>query len=174
MGSLDSAPSPDPRQAAKYVEGLYDTLYAPLIRYARGACGRPEAAEDLVQEVFMRLHRSLSAGQTVENPRAWAFTVLRREIGRQFGEPHGGAFEPLDVLENAPIGRWRDDMQEFGSTDLPRLMELLSPREKEVLLLRLGEMKYREIAAELDISSKSVCTMLSRALKKLRRAVIHV
>ena len=45
---------------------------------------------------------------------------------------------------------------------------MLSKREKEVLALRLEEYKYREIADCLDISMKTVDTLVGRALRKLR------
>ena len=53
--------------------------------------------------------------------------------------------------------------------DVLSLCSVLSERETEVLSLRLAELKYREIAAELGISSSSVNTLLCRALRKLQR-----
>jgi RNA polymerase sigma factor (sigma-70 family) len=57
--------------------------------------------------------------------------------------------------------------------DTPAVNELLSalsPREQEVIFLRLSEMKYRDIAKELGISSSSVNTLLARAVRKLQVA----
>ena len=50
----------------------------------------------------------------------------------------------------------------------PGALSILTPREEEVILLRLQSLKYREIGEQLGISSKSVCTLLARALKKLK------
>jgi RNA polymerase sigma factor (sigma-70 family) len=137
-------------------------------------CGHRDAAEDIVQEVFMRLYRALREGQIVESPRAWAFTVARHEIGRRATGVLGGApLEPLDILEHGTPGLWREDLSGIEAREFHRFLAPLSPREQEVLMLRLGELKYREIAAELNISTKSVCTMLSRALDKVRKAVQH-
>ena len=47
---------------------------------------------------------------------------------------------------------------------------MLSPREEEVLLLKLEALKYREIAAQLGISMNSANTLLARALRKLKEA----
>ena len=52
----------------------------------------------------------------------------------------------------------------------PLLLAVLSPREEEVVLLRLQSMKYREIADQLGIGTKSVCTLLARAIRKLQGA----
>jgi RNA polymerase sigma factor (sigma-70 family) len=56
------------------------------------------------------------------------------------------------------------------STDIRNLLSVLSPREEEVLLLRLEALKYREIADQLGISMNSVNTLLARALRKLQEA----
>jgi RNA polymerase sigma factor (sigma-70 family) len=55
--------------------------------------------------------------------------------------------------------------------EIRSLLSVLSPREEEVLLLRLEALKYREIADQLGISMNSVNTLLARALRKLQEAV---
>jgi RNA polymerase sigma factor (sigma-70 family) len=57
-----------------------------------------------------------------------------------------------------------------GLMDIRSLLSVLSPREEEVLLLRLEALKYREIADQLGISMNSVNTLLARALRKLQQA----
>jgi transposase len=53
------------------------------------------------------------------------------------------------------------------------LLSVLSPREEEVLLLRLEALKYREIADHLGISMNSVNALLARALRKLQTAMLE-
>ena len=55
--------------------------------------------------------------------------------------------------------------------DIRNLLSVLSPREEEVLLLRLEALKYREIAEQLGIGMNSVNTLLARALRKLQHAM---
>jgi RNA polymerase sigma factor (sigma-70 family) len=74
--------------------------------------------------------------------------------------------ESLDDLEIA--GEATTELSGFG--DIRSLLSLLSPREEEVLLLRLEALKYREIAEQLGISMNSVNTLLARALRKLQQA----
>ena len=57
--------------------------------------------------------------------------------------------------------------------DIRNLLSVLSPREEEVLLLRLEALKYREIAEQLGISMNSVNTLLARALRKLQQAIVQ-
>jgi DNA-directed RNA polymerase specialized sigma24 family protein len=75
--------------------------------------------------------------------------------------------DPLDELEIA--GNTMDEMP--GIVDIRNLLSVLSPREEEVLMLRLEALKYREVAEQLGISLNSVNTLLARALRKLQRAM---
>src|SRR5262245_248743 len=50
--------------------------YAPALKgFAAGAVRDPDAAEDLVQETFVRLIRELQAGRRFDSLRPWLFTV---------------------------------------------------------------------------------------------------
>jgi DNA-binding CsgD family transcriptional regulator len=51
-----------------------------------------------------------------------------------------------------------------------KLLSVLTSREQEVVMLRMEDMKYREIACALGISRNSVNTLLARALRKLQVA----
>ena len=66
-----------------------------------------------------------------------------------------------------------DSFGGFVDPDRPYLegfLSRLAPREREVILLRAQGLKYREIAAQLGISSNSVGKLLFRAVRKMRAA----
>jgi RNA polymerase sigma factor (sigma-70 family) len=155
----------DETDATILVTGLFDRWYTQLIRYVVGATGGSDFAEDLVQDVFMQLYQILRSGKDIEHPKAWTLCVLRRAVIRQMQEQ--SRFEQLDEIEIAQ--NWLDEGTDASA--IQNLLRLLSPREQEVLLLRLEAMKYREIADRLGISMNSVNTLLARALQKLHKAV---
>lgn len=156
------------RQASAIIEELYDSHYALLISYAARQAGCADAAEDAVQEAFMQLYRELREGRPIGNPAGWLVCVVRR-LAYQ-AALRVNRLEPLSerhLAADEPAGAARD-------IDCLRLREMLgglSEREAEVLVMRLGAMKYREIAAQLNITTSSVNTNLLRALKKLKRAM---
>jgi RNA polymerase sigma-70 factor (ECF subfamily) len=158
----------DEREAAELVTELYASLYSLLLRFAAHLTGSLECAEDVVQETFTRLYREFRLGHGISNPKAWAFSVVRREAGNQHRQycPTGSAGPPEMPEQHAPPTDWLDADDQLG-----RLLSVLSAREAEVVLLRLGNLKYREIGAQLGISVKSVGTLLARALRKMRRAL---
>ena len=93
------------------------------------------------------------------NPKAWTMCVLRRTMNRKMQDRR--LQEPLDELEIA--GEAVTEMSVFAN--IRSLLRMLSPREEEVLLLRLEALKYREIADQLGISMNSVNTLVARARK---------
>lgn len=152
-------------EAVRLVSELYDSWYGVLVRYARRLAGSERSAEDVVQEAFMALFKTLSSGGRVDHPKAWTFVVVRREIARQIRQ-HGGkevSLEDSPLLDFA----W-DDPSRVSGVDFERMMKQLTRREEEVVLLRLESMTYREIGSRLGITSSTVNTLLARALGKLR------
>ena len=151
--------------ATDLVTALFDRWYMSPVRYALRTTSNYELAEDLVQETFMQLYQALRTGTNIEHPKAWTICVLRRAMSRRMRDLT--LHESLDELEIAG-----DTVNELSSiVDLRNFLSVLSPREEEVLLLRLEALKYREIAEQLGISMNSVNALLARALRKLQQAM---
>ena len=139
-----------------------------MVRFASRSFGNVELAEEAVQDAFMELYKELVGGRSIEHPRAWVMRVVRRRIWRQFGAPPDDQLEhePLEVVDTvrttSPAG-----FEDAG--ELAVLLSCLSPREEEAVLLRASGLDYAQIAAELGLSSGTVGTLLSRALRKMQR-----
>lgn len=161
----------DEREATQVVTDLYGSAYGGLVRFAARSIGIA-AAEDVVQETFMRLYRTLREGRDVDNPKAWSICVVRREIVRLIQEraTTSQAIGGLELVppREGPVGKIEDPYA--GGDEVTRLLAVLTPREEEVIALRMSSMKYREIGAELGIGIKTVGTLLARALRKLQVA----
>ncbi|MGO9435076.1 MAG: RNA polymerase sigma factor [Terracidiphilus sp.] len=146
---------------------LFDRWYMLLVRYGLRTTANYELAEDLAQDALMQLYQALRAGKEIQHPKAWTICVLRRNMYKQIKDRN--LQEQLDetdipgevVTETLKLGEIRD------------LLSVLSPREEEVLLLRLDALKYREIADQLGISMNSVNALLARALRKLQVAMLE-
>jgi RNA polymerase sigma-70 factor (ECF subfamily) len=154
-------------EAAEVVNTLFDGWYDAMVRFAFRLTGSLAEAEEVVQDAFLQLFDQLCAGTAIDNPRAWTFCVVRRRATRSV-QHHLKREVPLDGAELffAPA-----PLLETDGGDLDRMLAVLTPREVEVVLLRLESMKYREIGAALGITANSVNVLLARALRKLRAFV---
>jgi len=154
-------------EAARVVSALFDGWYDSMVRYASRLTGSVCDAEEAVQEAFLHLFHELCAGTHIDNPRAWTFCVVKRGAARKV-EHHQKREVPLgdaDLFVAPCLPSGVDD------ADLHRLLAVLTPREVEVVMLRLECMKYREIAKVLGISSGTVNVLLARALRKLQDVI---
>ena len=152
------------QEASDLVTSLFESWYSALVRYAYRVTGNSFAAQDAVQQTFMALYRALVDGQHILHPKAWTLTVLRREIAATWEQT--ADTEPLDAVEHHVFAAIQPEL--YGE-DIPKLLSYLTPREQEVLMLRMEAYKYREIAQFLNISTNSVNTLLSRAVTKLQK-----
>jgi RNA polymerase sigma-70 factor (ECF subfamily) len=162
----------DQERTTRLVNDLFETMGAFLMRYAVRGTRCPESAQDVVQEAFLALYRDLRNGKQIEDPKAWLVGAVRNQVRKQirYSMHHSADLlspEEFDLLPSPPLAPASDGADE----DLgPDALSRLTPREEEVVLLRLQSLKYREIAQHLGISAKSVCTLLARAVRKLHDA----
>ena len=158
--------------AARIVTDLFESWGPFLVRYVFRMTRSFELADDLVQEVFLALFCDLCGGKRIENTKAWTFGAIRNQLRKhaRYIRRHAEELVPPETLDLMPARPCWPDVAADIDDCAPCGLELLSVREEEVLLLRLQSFKYRDISDELGISPKSVCTLLARALKKLRIA----
>lgn len=130
-----------------------------LRAFARSLCGRPDFADDLVQEATLKAWSARGRFELGTNMRAWTFTILRNcyltEMRRNkfVGDYDEGVAER--TLQ-APMGQ-EDPMH---LADMRRaLMQLPPERREAILLVGAGGFSYEEAA---QICQTAVGTMKSR------------
>src|SRR5215475_9604362 len=87
---------------AERVATLYEEMREDVYRYLVATGIRPQAAQELTQDSFLRLHSALLEGNTITSPRAWIFTVARNLAlnSRRRPEPSGSGHE-IEFLSTA-------------------------------------------------------------------------
>jgi RNA polymerase sigma factor (sigma-70 family) len=151
---------------------LFDEQFVSLFRYLDRLSGDPELAGDLAQEAFVRLYRR---GEIPDDPRAWLAAVASNlfwdERRRARRHEQLLARQPPDLtLSAAPPAPDAEVIAGEQRAQVRSVMERLSPRDRQMLLLRHEGFSYREIAQALGIPETSVGTMLVRATAAFRAA----
>lgn len=148
-------------------ERHHQRLFQFFLRLARS---RP-AAEDLVQEVFVRMLKYRHTFRADSEFVPWMFTLARnaatdlyrarpRELPRtdDTPEPQADLPHPIEGLERAE-----------QSKRLQLALSRLAPERREILVLaRFSELKYDRIAEMLGISEGAVKVRVHRALRELK------
>jgi RNA polymerase sigma-70 factor (sigma-E family) len=125
-------------------------------------------AEDLTQETLAKIYSSWRRVSRVENPAAYAQTVLTRVfVTRQ--RRRSSSERPV---AEPPEQRAAETADPALRLTLLQELAKLSPRDRAVLVLRYWEdLSVDEVARMLDISPGSVRTQAMRALGRLRAAL---
>ena len=150
-----------------------------LVRFVGGYLQDHAAAQDIVQETFLRVARHPKRLLKVSNCHNWLLRVarnlsvdhLRATVRRR---RHTDAFAEL---KNAEVKARRDALAEPADARLERAeirqrvraeIQKLNPRQREVMLLKVQQEKsYREIATITGLSVTNVGYLLHQAMKVL-------
>ena len=155
-------------------EQLFRGWYGKLADYAVRITGSPDAAEDVVQTVFVSLwNRREALPDATTLPAYLRRAVRNRALNHLRDSRPSEQLSHLTDAESAvpPVGALDLEASELASA-LHAAMGDLAPRTREVFALsRVHELTYREIADALGISVKTVETLMGRALRALRAAL---
>jgi RNA polymerase sigma-70 factor, ECF subfamily len=166
----DGRSRPAEREAiANVVAAAYDAHERALYAFALGTTRSGTAAEDLVQESYLRLVREVQAGRTPDNIRAWLYRVCAN-LATSRGRRATVATRYLPFLASREVGETPEARHlrlEIGS-ELSEALAALSPDERQGLLLSAGGFHGTEIAEILGRSHGATRTMLTRARMKVQ------
>ncbi|MBR1401849.1 MAG: RNA polymerase sigma-70 factor [Prevotella sp.] len=153
------------------IDLIFQQHYRPLCLYAIHYLNDVDAAEDIVQDAFLRLIEKMSE-EEIENHKSYLYSTVHNLCIKQLQQ--SSALEtiaaPCDI-----DGIISDEEAIDVSTREAQLwtaIDSLPLRCREIFLMskRDGK-KYREIARELNISEKTVEHQISKAIRVLRSKV---
>jgi len=180
MSASLSLPQPDPallRRAQRGNEAAFATLVeayrTPVFNYVLRLTGDRGSAEDLTQEVFLRVYQGLPRFSLRCKFTTWLFQVTKNrvldELRCRERRPHG-----LVTLDDAPalevLDRPIEEAEQIGA--LWRAIHDLNPDLKMALLLRdVVGLPYNEIADTLEITLSTVKWRIFKAREEVQVAL---
>lgn len=148
---------------------MYALYHGSLVRMLYRRTGDRERAEDLAQEVFVRV---LEAPPT--NPKPWLFAValnLARDEGRQAVRRQHKLELLKGELDGAAAPAPDAELEQSEQRLLVRdALDELAEQDREVLLMKAEGLSYDEIAAATGLAKGSIGTTLARARRRLVEA----
>jgi RNA polymerase sigma factor (sigma-70 family) len=160
----------------KALEVLHARHYKVLFRFGLKLCSNKEITADCLQDLFFQLWKNRNTLKDVKSVRFYLIKWLKRDIVRAIsGKNSSSNFVELGLETEKVFEVSVDDVYEKIEADntkrevLEKAMEMLSPREREVIYLRFFmEMSYDDICNALQLSYQVVMNYIHRALKALR------
>jgi RNA polymerase sigma-70 factor (ECF subfamily) len=165
---------------------LVERFQHRLVAVMHHLVGSADEAEDLAQEVFLRVYRTRKKYTPKAKFSTWLFTIANNLALNSLRDRQRRPVLPLEVRDSGPLGPrpteslapTRDDppahnlqQQELVEV-IRRALDGLNERQRVAIVLnKFEDMNYADIAEVMGLSTKAVKSLLSRARCKLREAL---
>ena len=132
----------------------------------------PAQAQDIAQEVFLKLYVQLRNGEEIRSFRAWVFRVAHNEaLKLRAKERQHVEISPETEPVAGTVSIEKRMVEDETRRRVREAISELSPQQQQVLQLRAAGLRYREIAETIGIGTSTVNEFMRRAVARLRKAV---
>jgi RNA polymerase sigma-70 factor, ECF subfamily len=158
---------------------IVQTYWRKVFNVAYRFVGTYEEAEDLTQEIFLKVFRSLSTFDRRANFQTWLISVSRNycidryRSGRRDREVFAREVDASTVQAEAPgLNAYaRVELQDRVALLREALRALSPPLRAAVLLRDIHELSYQEIAEQLGVAEGTVKSRINRGRAELARRI---
>jgi RNA polymerase sigma-70 factor (ECF subfamily) len=167
-------------------EELVENYQHRLVAVMHHVVGNADEAEDLAQEVFLRVYRARHKYRPRSKFSTWLFTIANNLALNALRSRQRKPVVPLNTNDSGSLGprpaeqlvrdkggppSQRVQQQELVSV-IQRALEGLNERQRmAVILNKFEDMNYHEIAEVMGLTTQAVKSLLSRARTNLRAAL---
>ena len=154
-------------------QNLFAKYSQPLYRFSLSYLKSTEAAEDVVQEVFLKIWRKRKDIDTGKSFQSYLFTIALNVIRKQFNKLSASNQLKHDLLisfaDNKETFDEKDDFSEMVNK-LEELIQQMPERRRKIFRMKKLEGKsQKEIAEKFDITPKTVEYHITEAMKFLKQ-----
>ena len=167
-------------------DDLMRKYYARILNFAYRLIGNRQLAEDVTQDVFMKIYKSAARYQPRSKFQTWLYTIakntclneMRRYRGQivSLDEPlyaeAGGLQKEVSDPDADPAAAYLQ--KETEKQVRAAINELPENQKMAVILKRYENFSYAEIADTLEVTDKAVKSLLSRAKVNLKNKLAGV
>jgi RNA polymerase sigma-70 factor (ECF subfamily) len=163
-------------------EYLVQKYRRPMVNFMYRMARNPAAAEDLAQEVFLRVYRSRSTYEASAKFTTWLYRIAtnlavnyvrdmrheRPESTLSLDEPDGNTGQTVDVPDGTPTVEEAIVRRERLAAIRQRVQALPERQRMAVTMHKYQQMDYRQIGEVLKLSESATKSLLFRAYETLR------
>ena len=186
-------PLQDTQLIEKYLKGDEQSLEILIQRYFKlvysfviRSLGNKEEAEDLTQEIFLKVWNNLKKFNPEKSFKTWIFTIAKNTLIDYFRKKkiytvssvvndEGEEVDILDTIANQDLSALENIEQQEIKSELEKNLLKLSADDRMLLLFYYEQrMNFREIAEMLEEPVDTVKSRHRRALIKLRKFLANI
>lgn len=171
-GESDRRPVNGPAVAVARSDDEIAQWHRELLRYVHRLTGDPDLSEDFAQEALLRL-LSVDPSRPMHNARAWLYRVATNLVRDHARRNDMMRRRPIPIDADAPQTPEQALERNETVARVRAVLDRLTPRDREMLVLRQSGFRHREIADIVNVKPDSVSMLASRAMKRFRTAYLE-
>lgn len=156
---------------------IYNKYKKPLYNYLYKIVRAEMLAEDIMQNVFLKLYDNISRIRHSELVELWIFRTARNEAYTHFRRTKNKIEEDITNYESVlPSSNLVNDFEQQELIDLIEVeLKQMEPAQSEVYYLKeYSGLSYKEIAEIMGITEDLVRSRIFKVRQKLRTAIIKL
>ena len=161
---------------AAETEAVWRAFSKPLRAFVSRRVRQAEDADDILQEVFVRIHRGLGSLRQKDNLSAWLFQITRNAITDHY-RSRRELEQPLADDFDAPVAADQDGEEQSGLGELsacvaPMIAALPEKYRDALVMTDLNGLTQQEAANRLGVSLSGMKSRVQRGRRQIKDMVL--
>jgi RNA polymerase sigma-70 factor (ECF subfamily) len=161
---------------AAETEAVWRVFFKPLRAFVSRRVRKAEDADDILQEVFVRIHRGLGSLRQKKNLSAWLFQITRNAIADHY-RSRRELEQPLANDFDAPVIANRDNEEQSTLCELsacvaPMVAALPEKYRAALVMTDLNGLTHQEAANHFGVSLSGMKSRIQRGRKQFKDMVL--
>jgi RNA polymerase sigma-70 factor (ECF subfamily) len=155
-------------------EQVWDAFHTPLSQFIRRRVPDETVAEDLLQDVFLKIHQHLETLKDVKRLESWIYQITRNAI-----IDHYRSTKPVVLLDTTDVLNLPGELpaDEIISELLPcirAMVQNLPTQDRQALILTSYQgLTQKELGERLGLSFSGAKSRVQRAREKLKQQLLE-
>jgi len=156
-------------------EQVWEAFHIPLLRFIRKRIPDEATAEDILQEVFLKIHQRIETLKDVKKLEGWVYQITRNAIIDYYRSREQPGL-PLDVPEALELTEELpdDDIVSALFPSIRAMIRSLPEQDRQALILTEYQgLTQKELAQRLGLSLSGAKSRVQRAREKLKQQLLQ-
>ena len=151
---------------------VYHQFYKKLLQFAFIPTKNKEAAEELVEDVFIKIWKNRQHAEAIRNLKVYLYTATKNTclnyLSSKANDSINKPFDAINVVLSEPVCPEQLFIYRETFAKIKNAIETLPPRCKMIFkLIREDGLKYKEVAEILNVSPHTVDAQMTIAIRRI-------
>jgi RNA polymerase sigma-70 factor (ECF subfamily) len=153
------------------LDQIWRDYHSGLLSFIRRRVDAADLAEDVLQDVFVKVHSRLDTLANTDRIQSWLYQIARNTIIDYYRARKSA--EPLpDEMAEQLVHDNDEEWRELGKCVLPMIERLPEGYRKAILLSEIDGLPLKEVAERLNLSLPGTKSRVQRGREKLKKAFL--